>query len=461
MNESPPPGAHGLFALLFGTTAPVDRRRYLIAGVVLALLKYALDAGLIYATTGHVWQLQEYVSPLMATRTMLLGRGNEWALVLMILWTLPFLWVGLSMSLRRAVDAGVAPIVALLFLVPGLNYVLMLVLSVLPTAAPRAPIEQPFAPTGRLMAALHGVVVGVALALAMTLFSTLVLGSYGVMLFFVTPALMGASASLFYNRGVDRGAGASISVALLSTVLAAAAILLFALEGMICLIMALPIAGPLAVIGALIGREVARTARTGAGPLVALALVLPLLTAFEAAVPAPLVTREVVTSVIIDAAPAQVWPHVIGFETIDLDAPPGWIYAAGVAYPLRARIVGAGVGAVRHCEFTTGAFVEPVTAWEPPHRLAFDVASQPPPMHEWSPYRHVHPPHLDGYLRSRRGEFRLVDLGDGRTRLEGSTWYTLDLTPAAYWALWSDALMHGIHVRVLDHVKRLSESRPR
>jgi hypothetical protein len=45
--------------------------------------------------------------------------------------------------------------------------------------------------------------------------------------------------------------------------------------------------------------------------------------------------------------------------------PPVWIYGLGVAYPLRARIEGEGVGAVRHCEFTTGAFVEPITAWEP------------------------------------------------------------------------------------------------
>ena len=48
-------------------------------------------------------------------------------------------------------------------------------------------------------------------------------------------------------------------------------------------------------------------------------------------------------------------------------------FKTGLAYPLRARLVGAGVGAVRHCEFTTGAFVEPITVWDAPHRLAFDV----------------------------------------------------------------------------------------
>lgn len=459
MPDLSPPGsaAPGLFALLFGTEVPVDRKRYLIAGLALALLKYGLDAGVIYASTGHVWLPHEYLSPMLATRTAILGGGNEWALALMIAWTLPCLWIGLSMSLRRAVDAGISPAYALFFLVPGFNYLLMLVLACMPSAPTPVPGKAALQPHGRLVAALLGIATGVALAVGLALFSTLVLGAYGQMLFLVTPALIGASAAWFYNQADDQGAGGSIAVALLATALAGAALLLFAIEGAICLIMAFPIAGVLAVIGALLGRQMARAARPGAGHLLALFLVTPLLAAFEAAVPAPLVEREVTTSIVIDAPPARVWPHVIGFSDISLDAPPGWIYEAGVAYPLRAHIAGEGVGAVRHCEFTTGAFVEPITAWEPPLHLAFDVASQPPPMHEWSPYRHVHPPHLDGYLRSRRGEFRLVDLGDGRTRLEGSTWYTLDLAPSTYWALWSDSLMHGIHERVLSHIKHLSE----
>jgi len=154
-----------------------------------------------------------------------------------------------------------------------------------------------------------------------------------------------------------------------------------------------------------------------------------------------------------------VWPHVIGFS--ELPEPSQWFFRLGIAYPQRATIVGSGVGAVRRCEFSTGAFVEPITAWEPGRRLAFDVESQPAPMHELSPYRHVHPPHLDGYLRSKRGEFRLVALPGGRTRLEGSTWYELELYPQDYWTLWSDGCIHLIHRRVLDHVKKLSEKAAR
>lgn len=80
-------------------------------------------------------------------------------------------------------------------------------------------------------------------------------------------------------------------------------------------------------------------------------------------------------------------------------------------------------------------------------------------MHEWSPYRHVHPPHLDGYLRSKRGEFRLVPLPNGRTRLEGRTWYELDLAPSGYFALWSHWAIHRIHARVLEHIARETSRR--
>jgi hypothetical protein len=55
--------------------------------------------------------------------------------------------------------------------------------------------------------------------------------------------------------------------------------------------------------------------------------------------------------------------------------------------------------------------------------LAFRVTDQPAPMEELSPFD-VHPPHLDNFLVSRRGEVRLERLPDGRTRLVGTTWYT-------------------------------------
>jgi hypothetical protein len=137
--------------------------------------------------------------------------------------------------------------------------------------------------------------------------------------------------------------------------------------------------------------------------------------------------------------------------------PQDVVFRLGIAYPRYARIEGSGVGAVRHCVFSTGTFVEPITRWEPGRRLSFDVVQAPRPLRELTPFAGVGPPHLDGYMASRRGEFRLVPLGDGRTRLEGSTWYELRLAPEPYWQLFSDYLVHRIHTRVLQHIKREAE----
>jgi polyketide cyclase/dehydrase/lipid transport protein len=162
------------------------------------------------------------------------------------------------------------------------------------------------------------------------------------------------------------------------------------------------------------------------------------------------------TSIDINAAPEQVWRNVIAFA--DIQEAPEWYFRSGIAYPLRARIRGTGAGAVRYCIFTTGAFVEPIQVWDEPHRLAFSVTHNPAPMDELSPYAAVRPPHLDGFFVSERGEFLLQPLGAHRTRLTGTTWYRNALYPAAYWRIWSDAIIHRIHLRVLRHIRSVSES---
>jgi hypothetical protein len=163
----------------------------------------------------------------------------------------------------------------------------------------------------------------------------------------------------------------------------------------------------------------------------------------------------VLSTVEIDAPPEDVWAHVIAFPP--LEEPTEWWFRAGLAYPKHASIEGTGVGAVRYCVFSTGPFVEPITAWEPPRRLAFDVTASPAPLRELTFWNDVHPPHLDGYLRARRGEFLLIALPGGRTRLEGRTWYELDMAPAWYWERITDGVIHGIHALVLEHIKREAE----
>jgi hypothetical protein len=165
----------------------------------------------------------------------------------------------------------------------------------------------------------------------------------------------------------------------------------------------------------------------------------------------------VTSSVVIEAPPETVWRNVIVFPPIPDRR--DWILRTGIAYPTSSKIIGRGVGAVRHCIFSTGEFVEPIEVWDEPRLLRFSVAEQPEPMEELSPYPQVKTPHLHGYFFSKEGQFRIEALSDGRTRLEGKTWYVNRMWPAAYWQLWSDMIIHRIHLRVLDHIKAVCEGR--
>jgi uncharacterized membrane protein YhaH (DUF805 family) len=445
-----------LIALWFGSR-PVTRLAYAASGFGLMALKYVSEALVVHQVTGRWFSPLDYLNPLLTARQAALG-GNDWLLAAMAVWTLPFLWIGVSMTWRRLEDAGFSPLLVALYFVPLVNYLLMLTLCGLPSR-PRQLEAKPPSVTGGtregVRSALLGAALGTAIALAMTGASVLVFGAYGTTLFAATPFVMGAASAFVYNAHARRAMGTTLLVATAAVVLAGAAILLFALEGVLCLAMAAPLAVVLALMGAVAGRALALRSTTPSPGLAALVLPLPLIAGLQGAPPPRFEPRVVLTALQIDAPPEAVWPHVVAFSTVP--EPPAWFFRLGIAYPQRARIAGRGAGAVRRCEFSTGAFIEPITVWEEPRRLAFDVVQQPPPMTEWSPYRHVSAPHLDGYLVVRRGEFRLLALPGGRTRLEGRTFYEMKIAPAAYWSLWSDAVIHAIHERVLAHIKARAE----
>jgi uncharacterized membrane protein YhaH (DUF805 family) len=438
-------------ALLFGGDTTVTRNQYAAVGFSLMALKYLLDSSVLFLVQHITVSPLTYLNPFLSSKTPLFANSPSWFVWLLSLIALPFAWVGLSMTVRRAQDAGLSTWVAFLFLVPGLNYLLMLGLCLAPSR-PAAPASRPRGPSSAAWkSAMLGVFGALVFSALVLLFSVEVLKTYGAALFVGTPIAMGAISSFTLNRQTPTSVGATLSLAVLTALLSAGALLLFGLEGAVCITMAFPPALAFTLLGAILGRTVALKSGAATTSMWIVLCLVPMLAGFESLPHAPPL-REVASSIEINAPPEKVWSHVVTFS--ELPAPTEWIFQTGIAYPQRARIEGQGVGAIRRCEFSTGPFIEPIQTWEPPVRLGFGVESQPPPMEEWSPYKNIHPRHLDGYFRSQRGEFRLVSLPFGRTRLEGSTWYELDLAPGEYWRLWADGLIHAIHMRVLKHIKQ-------
>lgn len=452
-----PAGLRPLLRFWFTFEEPVDRRRYLLHGIGLMVGKYAVDVVVVLLVTGRFWSPFDYVNPVWTTRQTQLGRP-AWLMLVMALWTLPFLWIGVSMTMRRAVDAGHSAWLSLLFFVPFANYLVMLWLATAQSRlrVPRYQRAQQEASDAKLRDALMAMGAGLAVAIPTVLISVLVVQSYSTPLFLGTPFSLGAIGAYVLNRDQLRTLGYTLEVTLAGLVLLAGAIILFALEGLVCVMMALPIAAAVAWIGAVLGRALARFSPevTPAGPGTMMAIVLPALTAIDAGhTPRP--EHRVVTAVEIAAPPAVVWRNVVSFA--DLPEPTGWLFRTGIAYPQRARIEGEGVGAVRYCEFSTGAFVEPITVWEAPRRLAFAIVEQPAPMAELSPYDDLRAAHLNGYFQATSGAFELVELPGGRTRLVGTTTYVVRMYPQWYWSVFADAIVERIHVRVLEHIERLSQ----
>ena len=135
-----------LIRLWFGFEDPVGRKAYLITGAALMGLKYALDAAIVYAVTGFVWSPLAYLSPVMTLRIEGFKQAPPWLFVVLAVLTLPFMWIGVSMSIRRAVDVGKSAWVGLAFLVPLLNYFVMIGLAALPSKAGAAWHPRPTTP---------------------------------------------------------------------------------------------------------------------------------------------------------------------------------------------------------------------------------------------------------------------------------------------------------------------------
>jgi uncharacterized membrane protein YhaH (DUF805 family) len=456
---------------LFRWEGKVDRGAYTLVGLVGFAIKHNLDRIVASWVFHKEWGIfNYYVPPGQALRITSLPQQEALFFLTMLALSLPFIYVGIGMTLKRLRSAGLPEWLVVLFFAPFLNLLFFLLMAVIPARAETAPAAPPHSrlldrliPRSALGSASMAVLLVVPLTLAALLLSTHVFSDYGWGLFVALPFSTGLASVLLYGYHAPRGFPGCIGISTLAVALIGVLLMAAAIEGLVCILMAVPLAVPLAWIGGAVGYVMqrrpspAQPAQPAPATLAMLVFAVPALMGLEHAQP-PAQDLFAVESVIdVNAPPAIVWQNVVAFA--QLPEPEEWLFRAGVAYPTRAVIYGHGPGAVRHCQFSTGAFVEPIEVWDAPHRLTFRVISQPAPMEEWTPYEQVDPAHLHGFLQVERGEFRLIELPGGRTRLEGTTWYRHRVWPATYWRQWSDFAIHRIHLRVLRHIRRLSENR--
>jgi hypothetical protein len=201
-------------------------------------------------------------------------------------------------------------------------------------------------PESALGSAALSILLTVPLGLGFALLASQILANYGWGLFVALPFTMGFAAAFLYGTRHPRSLGGCVGVACLSTALLGAALLALAFEGVICIIMAAPLALPLAAFGGSCAYAVQRHRwlRNDAPVfLSALLLFVPGVEWIEHAVAAPAPVFVVRTAIEIPATPEQVWKQVVAFS--EIPSPREWMFRAGIAYPIRAEIRGTGPGA--------------------------------------------------------------------------------------------------------------------
>jgi hypothetical protein len=259
--------------------------------------------------------------------------------------------------------------------------------------------------------------------------------------FILLPLIVGLVAAWFWRR-LNRSLAITFLDALWVSLLAIAASAAVLREGVVCLVIVFPALYALVLSGLLLGRIwFQRNHTTLQLSIFPFLILLTLTDAFYSSDQRAMVTDEILIHTTVD----KVWPHVLAFSEIP-DRPDYWIFRLGLPYPTQTTNGGNFVGADRQCMFSDGIVIkERVAEFVPRERLTFNIVEQP-----------THP-EAYGHITLHRGQFVLHDNGNGTTTLTGSSWYTLHVRPLWYFDLWTRDMTRAVHLRVMNHIRRLAE----
>jgi len=259
--------------------------------------------------------------------------------------------------------------------------------------------------------------------------------------FVIVPVLMGMITAYYWRDfGLTGREYAKYSV--WNALIAVACAYFFLDEGYICLIIVSPLLMGFVIAGAFLGKAMFRN--NGNRMNVSIFSLLLLITIADSLTAAPY-ENEVSDTMIINAPPEKVWPYVVAYEPIR-EKENYWLFRAGMPSPVQSTAEAYREGAGRKCIFSNGyTFDEKMTVFKPAQDLTFDIVNQP------------RDPEIMGHIDILRGQFILKDNGDGTTTLTGNSWYRLYVMPSWYFDAWASSVTRNVHLRVMEHIKKLSE----
>ncbi|MGH9803839.1 MAG: DUF805 domain-containing protein, partial [Candidatus Acidiferrales bacterium] len=248
------------FSDLWRWEGTIDRGPYLLVGLLGFGVKHNLDRALATWGFGRKWDVFNYwISPTEAVRFTQLSPADQRFLAAMLALSLPFIWVGVVLTLRRLRAAGLPVWLVALFFIPVVNLAFFLLLSLLPSRpghalsgvrSSRAGLMARWIPQTVVGSAAASLLLTIPFGVALTLLGSNALQRYGWGLFVGLPFAQGLAAALLYGYHVRRSYAGCLLVSWLSVLFTALVIFAIAAEGLICLVMALPSGVVLSALGA-------------------------------------------------------------------------------------------------------------------------------------------------------------------------------------------------------------------
>jgi len=444
---------------IFSFRGEISGPLYLFWGLLLFAIKYPLDHLVATEYFAVNWSPFVYVSlvqnPLFSAKGAAdVNRIHLWFGMLGV--ALPFLYVGLALTVQRLRALKVPLFIAGLFFVPFLNLVFFAFLVAMrPPSEDRVKAEfspgplDRFIPQTKLGCVFLAIILSVAGATLLFGLLTGIDRQFGVSVFVGIPYVIGYATVVLIGYRFEITRFEAISYACLSVMVCMAGFLTLAIEGIICVFMASPIVLILAAFGGLVAYYTRSIIPLEGPGKVSCTLLLPLLMVADYSFLYPnSVVYPITSHETIQASTMQVWDNVVTFPRIPKEMNQHWfLKLLRVPRLDQAVIDGKPPEAIRRCVFEGHEFTEPIEIFEPGRNLTFGVTGQPGK--------------IDKYIEVKKGRFLLTAGPNGTTQVEGTTWIRLTLFPEVFWRTWVDQIVHLIHLRAFAHIKNLSEANAR
>jgi len=278
---------------------------------------------------------------------------------------------------------------------------------------------------------------------------------------FVVPVVLGFITVWYGPKPKRLFWGACIVLPWVAALACLAGALIFAWEGIICIVLLLPVILVLSSVGGLIGgiclKVFLRSRERNF--CVAIVAMLPFVLApLEKLHSADSEIRTVETQIKIHAAAPIVWNQIRSVPLItEKEQSFSFSHLIGFPRPLEARLVGSGIGAVRYATFEHGVlFVETIQEWNPPYRLSFSIKADTKNIPPKTFDEHVT---VGGrYFDVLKGTYWIEDLGHGDVMLHLSSDQRLSTRFNFYSHLWTEYLMADLQNYILRIIKKRCES---